>query len=113
MLRSQGRDWSIIRWIEVGVNNRKTRAKVDDRKAALFRVDNDFFCDAWIHRNDKRPWWRTKRPIHLIRRGTFLVVNNRGLAPIEISNLFIRYEGIEGIWPLADRCSWIPWGKWA
>jgi len=73
----------------------------------MLKIVNKTKRDAWVHYNDKKPWWKKRRARLVIKRESFLVLDltkNYVEYQIDLDRLWIKFGRKGKFQPLSKHC---------
>lgn len=76
---------------------------IDPKKCKVFKIP----CapgDRYIHVNDKRAWWKKKRPLFFVPNNSFMICTAPTHSYYDLTKMFIKYDGDQKLIPLMEYC---------
>lgn len=72
------------------------------------KIINPTDFDAFIFFNDKKPWWKKRRPRLFVRANSSILFSFQNLQMFDLENLWIRFGKKRKLYPLKNFSKYLP-----
>lgn len=76
------------------------------KNCKIFKITTDYRF-AMVYLNDGKPWWRKKRVRLFVGPNQFVIYDAPDGTTIDLSKLWIKFEGSEELFPLHHHCEFM------